>query len=184
MKILKLEALVYDEEDYQEITSGIEYYKQEFGYFTPETIKDAIVTFIEERKNYAEKAFLIFTHNIELNKYNEYGCTAYTFYDESGNILSDVSNEISEDEIILNHTNKYKVGDIVYHIPDTMDKSNVEKGIISNVPNKLTNHYTILIGCNLHDHVHTLEEFIFPLSENEVDWQNETLKIRLEKIGF
>jgi hypothetical protein len=40
------------------------------------------------------------------------------------------------------------------------------------------------LGTEILNHTHSLEEWIFPKSENEIDHLESTMKIRLEKIGY
>jgi hypothetical protein len=189
MEIKKLQVLVYDMDEYEDLTSTTKYYKKEFGYYTDNNkLKESIKILIQECNDYREEIISIFTDNISINTL-DYGWTKYTFYDKNGDIISNISEEISNDEIRLTRPNKYKVGDIIFYIPDTLNENKVEKGIISTVPEEfktgsITNHYTILLGTEILNHTHSLEEWIFPKSENEIDHLESTMKIRLEKIGY
>lgn len=181
-QIKKLIFTLFDNDD--KFEDGSDYYQRDLGYFDN---NDDIIKAIHKQKTELddETILSIYTRDISLNTEDDNEYTNYTFYDESGNIVY----QIKEDNGFLKETIKenidYKVGDIVLTHPDTDSfEQKLEIGIISFVPKSepvFEPYYTILVGWDLHNHVHLTHHFFTKINTN--DLQKQTLNDRL-KIGY
>jgi hypothetical protein len=181
-EIKKLIFTLFDNDD--KFENGAEYYHRELGYYDNDIdIKEAIKKQIAELDN--ELILNIYTRDILLNIDENKEYSNYSFYDNDGNIISqhkhgDIALKETISEVV-----DYKVGDIVLIYPDSDNfDDKLEIGIISYIPDNKTYsepYYTILIGWDLHNHVHMTHQFftkIIPDHTNDI-----TLKDRL-KIGY
>lgn len=179
---LIIQELSSDEDGniHDKIDIGITFNNLQFGYYSSiENVKKAISNIIPNRIQYGGHIINIFTRDIIENTDNNGEYENYTFFDIKGNILSSVIDEEIRDSI-----NKYKVGDLVLFIGDLDECDvNMEIGIISMLPSKLDNEYTVLLGKSLHNHIHVVEEFLHLYNTDEVSYMIQVLNDRL-KIGY
>lgn len=189
-KFYELNILVYDKEEYSIISSSTKYYCSKKLYFSSiEEIQKNLPNILKDIENWDEEVINIYSIEYDLDTSFENQENGYTFFDKSANIISKISKEQIEESKPLKRKNKFKKGDFVYIVNRTytVGEKNIEFGIISQTPDDeiCSNFYNILIGTEIHNHTHEIEEFLIPYDENiNYEIHKKTMKDRLENLGY
>jgi hypothetical protein len=172
---MKIHKLIFQEKN------DNSYETIELGYFSSiEKVKEAIPNFVIQRKD-GDSIYNIYTRDITIDIETD-ECNNYTFFDEEGNITSSYQyGLVGQVSVSSIKTPKFKIGDIVEYYPD--DGKEIEIGIVSALPEKIDNVYIVLLGVEIHNHVHPIEQFLRLFESDEYYNFTQALNDRL-KIGY